>query len=77
MRTTITLEPDAEALVKRAMRERGLSFEQAVNLAIRRGLGPTLEGQQQRTPTGRRRITSRPERGSTRHSTAARPSASR
>ncbi len=37
MRTTITLEPDVEALVKRAMRERGLSFKQAVNEAIRAG----------------------------------------
>ena len=28
MRTTITLDPDVEALVRRAMRERGLSFKQ-------------------------------------------------
>lgn len=39
MRTTITLDPDVEALVKRAMSERGLSFKEAVNLAIRAGLG--------------------------------------
>ncbi len=37
MRTTLTLEPDVEALVKRAMRERGLSLKQAVNEAIRAG----------------------------------------
>lgn len=37
MRTTITLDPDVEALVKRAMRERGLTFKQAVNEAIRAG----------------------------------------
>lgn len=37
MRTTITLDPDAAALVQRAMRERGVSFKQAVNDAIRSG----------------------------------------
>jgi hypothetical protein len=39
MRTTVTLDPDVEALVKRAMRERGISFKDAVNGAIRGGLG--------------------------------------
>jgi hypothetical protein len=39
MRTTVTLDPDARALVARAMRERGLSFKEAVNEAIRAGLG--------------------------------------
>ena len=38
MRTTVTLEADTEALVKQLMRERGLSFKQAVNEAIRSGL---------------------------------------
>ncbi len=38
VRTTITLEPDVEALVRRAMKERGLSFKQAVNAAIRAGM---------------------------------------
>lgn len=37
MRTTITLEPDVEALVKRQMHERGVTFKQAVNDAIRVG----------------------------------------
>jgi hypothetical protein len=41
MRTTITLDPDARLLVERAMRERGLSFKDAVNEAIRVGLGPS------------------------------------
>ena len=40
MRTTVTLDPDVEALIKRAMRERDLSFKQAVNEAIRAGLAP-------------------------------------
>lgn len=39
MRTTVTLDPDARLLVERAMRERGVSFKQAVNDAIRAGLG--------------------------------------
>jgi hypothetical protein len=43
MRTTVTLEPDAEALVKRLMRERGLSFKEALNAAIRAGLQPVAE----------------------------------
>lgn len=38
MRTTITLEPDVDALLKRAMRERGLTFKDAVNQAVRAGL---------------------------------------
>jgi hypothetical protein len=40
MRTTITLEPDVDALVRRMMRERGLSFKDAVNEAIRAGVRP-------------------------------------
>jgi hypothetical protein len=37
MRTTVTLDPDVTALVQRAMRERGLSFKQALNDAVRAG----------------------------------------
>lgn len=37
MRTTVTLDPDVEAMVRTAMRERGLTFKQAVNEAIRNG----------------------------------------
>lgn len=39
MRTTVTLDPDTRAPVERTMRERGLSFKDAVNAAIREGLG--------------------------------------
>ncbi|MDQ3304929.1 MAG: antitoxin [Actinomycetota bacterium] len=35
MRTTVTLDPDAEALLRRRMRQRGVSFKQALNDAIR------------------------------------------
>jgi hypothetical protein len=38
MRTTLTLEPDVEALVHRVMRERGISLKEAVNAGLRRGL---------------------------------------
>lgn len=51
MRTTITLDPDVAALVRRLQAERGLTFKQAVNLAIRRGLEPAGEGVAFRTPS--------------------------
>ncbi|MGZ4352208.1 MAG: antitoxin [Gaiellaceae bacterium] len=38
MRTTVTLDPDVDAAVRRLMRERRLSFKDAVNTAIRAGL---------------------------------------
>lgn len=38
MRTTVTLDADTEALLRGAMRERGVSFKQALNDAIRAGL---------------------------------------
>ncbi len=41
MRTTVTLDPDTERLVRNIMRERGVSFKQALNDAIRAGLAPT------------------------------------
>lgn len=38
MRTTLTLDADVEALVKKAMKQRGISFKEAVNSAVRAGL---------------------------------------
>ncbi len=38
MRTTVTLDPDTAALIRRRMRERGISFKQALNEAIRAGI---------------------------------------
>jgi hypothetical protein len=38
VRTTITLDPDVEALVHKLMRERGIGFKQAVNTALRDAL---------------------------------------
>ncbi len=43
MRTTITLEPDVEALLKKTMRERGITFKDAVNQAVRDGLAKPAE----------------------------------
>ncbi|MGH9093003.1 MAG: CopG family transcriptional regulator [Acidimicrobiales bacterium] len=50
MRTTLTLDPDTEALLRRLEQERGMSRKEAVNYAIRAGLAPRgREGF--RTPT--------------------------
>lgn len=35
MRTTVTLDPDTEQLIRRRMSERGMSFKEAINDAIR------------------------------------------
>lgn len=37
MRTTVTLEDDTLVVIHRLMRERGVSFKQAINDAIREG----------------------------------------
>jgi hypothetical protein len=46
MRTTVTLDDDTLALIRRRMREHGVSFKTALNDAIRDG----ALGQPQRTP---------------------------
>jgi len=51
MRTTVTLEHDVEALVKRVMRERGLTFKQAVNEAIRAGMRTRMTGAEPSLPS--------------------------
>jgi hypothetical protein len=38
MRTTVTLDPDVERLIRNSMRERGISFKEALNDAARTGL---------------------------------------
>ena len=38
MRTTVTLEPDVESLIRHAMVQRDISFKQALNEAVRIGL---------------------------------------
>lgn len=39
VRTTVTLDPDTEQIVRRRMREKGMSFKEALNDAIRSGVG--------------------------------------
>jgi hypothetical protein len=51
VRTTVTLDPDTRLLVERLMRERGISFKQAVNEAIRGGLATDPEARQYTTPS--------------------------
>ncbi len=38
MRTTVTIEPDVEKMLRHAIRERGVSFKLVLNEAIRAGL---------------------------------------
>jgi len=38
MRTTVTLDADVAAKLKQAARERGISFKEALNSNVRRGL---------------------------------------
>ena len=40
MRTTVTLDPDVELLLKQAVRERDAPFKQVLNDAVRQGLRP-------------------------------------
>lgn len=51
MRTTVTLDPDTDAIVRALMRERGLTFKQALNAAIRVGSGRGARNAAFRTPT--------------------------
>ena len=51
MRTTVTLDPDTDAIVRRLMRERGLTFKRALNEAIRAGTRRQGRGQVFRTRT--------------------------
>ena len=51
MRTTVTLESDVESLLNAAMRERGISFKEAINDAIRAGLRVAPPRRRIRTPT--------------------------
>jgi len=50
MRTTVTLDRDVDARIRKLMRERGLSFKEAVNTAIRQGLETEAEREPFETP---------------------------
>ncbi|HEY1281418.1 MAG TPA: hypothetical protein VGF22_17195 [Acidimicrobiales bacterium] len=51
MRTTVTLDPDTEQIIRRRMRERGMSFKEAVNDAIRSGASAGAKRRPFRTAT--------------------------
>jgi len=53
MRTTVTLDPDTDAIVRKAMRERKLTFKQALNAVIRAGVGDAGRSSQPRFQTYR------------------------
>jgi hypothetical protein len=44
VRTTVTLDPDTEGVIREMMRERGVSFKRPLNDAIRAGLTPKRNG---------------------------------
>ena len=50
MRTTVTLDPDTEHLVRQRMKEKGVSFKRALNDAIREGAAQRATPRYQ-TPT--------------------------
>ena len=50
MRTTVTLDPDTETLIRQVMLERGVTFKQALNDAIRAGAAGR-EGPRHETPS--------------------------
>lgn len=47
MRTTVTLDPDVAAKLKQTARESGISFKEALNSTVRRGLA---QGRSKRRP---------------------------
>ncbi|MBL8920446.1 MAG: hypothetical protein JNJ54_16400 [Myxococcaceae bacterium] len=50
MRTTVTLDPDVEAMLTRAMKQKGVSFKETLNDAIRHGLRRTSKTARSETP---------------------------
>jgi hypothetical protein len=42
MRTTVTLDPDVEHLLRQAMQQTGQSFKVTLNQALRKGLAGTI-----------------------------------
>lgn len=40
MRTTVTIDPDLAVKLRRIARERGISFQDALNAVLRAGIGP-------------------------------------
>ncbi len=51
MRTTVTLDDDVVARIKRVAHERGLSFKDAINALLRAGLGAGAKPKPYRVPS--------------------------
>lgn len=51
MRTTVTLDDDVAARLKRAAQERGVSFKEALNSSVRQGLEGETPSRPYRVPT--------------------------
>jgi hypothetical protein len=55
MRTTVTLDPDVAAKLKETARQAGISFKEALNTSVRRGLERgAAKPQPYRLPPGQR-----------------------
>lgn len=50
MRTTVRIDPDLAQRLRKIARERGISFREALNGALRSGLGRTNRPRPYRTP---------------------------
>lgn len=53
MRTTVTLDPDVAARLRELVRERGVSFKEALNSAVRAGLAAGRPARPYETPARR------------------------
>ena len=59
MRTTVTLDPDVDRMLKEEMRRSGTSFREALNRAIRRGLADSVATQRKAFKLRPRRLSLR------------------
>jgi hypothetical protein len=60
MRTTVTLDPDLAAKLRALARERGVSFKEALNSTLRRGLSSGASRSKRRYQLPSRRLGLRP-----------------
>ena len=60
VRTTVTLDPDVDRLLKDEMRRAGLTFRQALNQAIRRALAGNVAAERRPFKLRAKRLSLRP-----------------
>jgi len=51
MRTTVTLDPDVAERLSQLMKERNLTFKEAVNSSLRKGLGTEVRARPYKAPS--------------------------